>query len=264
MAGQFVSVERRGRIAIVRFDRGDGRNAMSRTVMRELTEAARSFEDDIETNAVILTGSAEVFTVGYDLKDPEAKGLDGMGLAERRRHFSTGPRMCKAWEDVAPFTIAAIEGWCVGGGVALSVSLDFRVCGVGSTFYVAEIERGMNMSWQSLPRITNLIGPARAKQLAILAEMVPAEQALDFGLVQEVVPAGTAFDRAMALAERVAALPPVPVRMIKRDIDAYANALGHATSQMDLDQYALCQSSDDYKEGVAAFLARRPAKYTGR
>lgn len=264
MAASPVTVERRGRIAIVRLDRGDGRNPMSRAVMRELTEVARSFEDDIETSAIVLTGTEEVFTLGYDLKDTETQNLSAMGLAERRRHLAAGPRMCRAWEDLAPFTIAAIEGWCVGGGVALAVSLDFRVCGDTSRFYVAEIERGMNMSWQSLPRIVNLVGPARAKQLAILAEKVSAQAALDYGLVQEVVPAGSAFDRAMELAERVASLPPVPVRMIKADINAYANALGAATSQMDLDQYALCQASEDYKEGVASFLERRPPKFTGR
>ena len=146
----------------------------------------------------------------------------------------------------------------------MSVACDFRVCAENAIIYVPEINRGMNMSWQSLPRFVNLVGPARAKQIVILAEQIKAEQAMRWGLVQEVVPPGKAVARALELAERAAAMPPLPVRMAKQAINAAATALNHAVSYMDADQYVLCQSGEDFREGVNAFLEKRPPKFTGR
>ncbi len=261
MAASPVSIERQGRIAVVRFDTGDGKNALSRQVMRDLTAAARSFEDDVETSAIVLAGAAEVFTLGFDLREAD---LADKSLAERRVLQALGPRMCRAWAALEPMTFAAIEGWCVGGGVALIAALDLRLAGAGARFYVPEIERGMNMSWQSVPRLVALLGPARTKRLTVMAERLEAERAREWGLVDEVAPAGGAFAAAMAMAERVAALPPVQVRMCKEGVNAAAHALDHAVSVMDRDQYSLAQGSEDYREGVRAFLEKRPPRYTGR
>lgn len=263
-AGRIVTIEKRGRIAIVRFDRGDGRNPLSRAVMRELLAAARSFEDDLETSAIVLTGSERAFTVGYDLKDGETARQPELGLAERRHAVLLGPKMCKAWEDLAPLTICAVEGWCVGGGVALAAACDLRVAGAGATFYVPELERGMNMSWQSVPRMVALMGPARTKQLVVLAQRIAAAKAEAWGFVQEIADDGAALARAVAIAERVAELPPIPVRMAKQGINVAAHALAHATSFMDADQYALCVGSEDYAEGISSFLEKRPPVFRGR
>lgn len=259
-----VSIERTGRIAILRFDRGDGRNALSRALMRELTEAARSFEEDGEVSAVVLTGAAGVFSMGFDLKDPSVAEASRAGLMQKRLLQQTGPRLCRAFEEIDAVTICAIEGWCIGGGVALAVACDFRVAASDATFYVPEIERGMNMSWQSLPRMVGLMGPARTKQLAILAEKVQADRALAWGLIEDMTEPGGALARAMAMAERIAAMPPVPVRMIKRGVTVAAGALNHAASFMDADQFALAQTGEDFAEGVNAFLERRKPRFTGR
>ena len=106
-------------------------------------------------------GRVDNFCLGMDFKDEEVAKSATAGLAERRVALKTGPRMCRAWEELDPLTIVAIEGWCVGGGVALAVSCDLRIIGTGGHFYVPEVERGFNMSWGSVPRITNLVGPAR-------------------------------------------------------------------------------------------------------
>ncbi len=256
-----VAVERKGRICVVRFDLGDGKNALSRRILRDLTDAARAFEDDTETSAIVLAGAADVFTLGFDLREAAS---DGIGLAERRRLQAIGPRLCRAWETLEPMTFCAIEGWCVGGGVALAAALDLRLAGASARFYVPEIERGMNMSWQSVPRLVALMGPARTKRLTVMAERIDAERARDWGFVDEVAPAGGAFDAAMAMAERVAALPPVQVRMCKEGVNAASTALHHAVSFMDRDQYALAAQSEDYREGVRAFLEKRKPRYTGR
>ncbi len=261
MTEKLVTIEKRGRVAIVRFDAGDKANALSLAVMEELTEAARAFERDSEVSAVVLTGRADLFTLGFNLKD--GARVRARSLAERRRLLAAGPRMCQTWEDLEPLTLVAIEGWCVGGGAALSVACDLRVIGETATFYVPEIERGMNMSWGSVPRIANLVGPARAKRIVIMAERVPAATALTWGLADEIAPAGRVLDAALRMAERVAAMPPVQVRMCKAGINAYANALAKAASALDRDQYLLAQSSADHAEAVAAFFERREPKYTG-
>lgn len=269
MSNEFIRIEKHDRIAVVHFDRGDGRNALSNGALKGLIDAARQFEDDTETSAVILTGHARSFSVGYDLKevkgiDPRGRGPRDIGLAELRRLASLGPRACAAWEAIEPFTVCAIEGWCLGGGVALAVSLDFRVAATTAQFAVPEIKLGMNMSWQSLPRIVNLVGPARAKEICIWAETLPAGTAKDYGLIEEIVPEGQALSRALAIAERIAAMPPVAVRMIKQGVNTYATALAKASSAMDLDQFALAQTGEDFAEGLNAFLEKRPGKFTGR
>jgi len=149
---------------VVRFDRGDGMIAMSPEAMRQLTVAARSFEDDDATSVVVLTGGAKSFSAGFDLKDPKGRSRKSMDLGALRRHLKLGPRLTRAWQEMEQITIGAIEGFCVGGGVALAVALDFRVMARDAHMRVPEIGLGMNMSWQSVPRMLHLIGPARTKQ----------------------------------------------------------------------------------------------------
>ena len=254
-----------GRVAVVRFDRGDGINALSPDAMRQLTDAARSFEDDSATSVVVLTGGAKSFSAGFDLKDPEGRSRASMDLGALRRHLKLGPRLTRAWQDMEQVTIGAIEGFCVGGGVALAVALDFRVMARDAHMRVPEIGLGMNMSWQSVPRMLHLMGPARTKQAVILADQrISATEAYEWRLVEEVADPGKAFDAAMALAGKVAAQPPLSVAMTKLTVNRLAHALDDLASHMDLDQFALASMTEDHKEGVAAFLAKRPPHFRGR
>jgi enoyl-CoA hydratase len=266
---EFLSVEKGlgpdGRIAVVRFDRGDGVNALSPEAMRQLTTVARGFEDDADTSAVVLTGSAKAFSAGFDLKDPEGRSRKDMDLGSLRQSLKIGPRLTRAWQEVEQITIGAIEGFAVGGGVALAVALDFRVMASNAHLRVPEIALGMNMSWQSVPRMLHLIGPARTKQAVILAdERISAQEAHQWGLVEEVAEPGKAFDAAMALAEKVARQPPISVAMTKLTVNRLAYALDDLASHMDVDQFALASMSEDHKEGVAAFRERRKPRFRGR
>ena len=170
----FVNIERGlgpdGRIAVVRFDRNDGINALSPEALRQLTAAARSFEDDAATSVVVLTGSAKAFSAGFDLKDEEGRSRRQMDIGRLRRHLALGPRLSRTWQEMEQLTIAAIEGFCIGGGVALAVALDFRVMANNAHLRVPEIGLGMNMSWQTIPRMLHLIGPARTKEAVIVAD----------------------------------------------------------------------------------------------
>jgi enoyl-CoA hydratase/carnithine racemase len=265
----FVKIEKglgpEGRIAVVRFDRGDGINALSPEALRQLTDAARSFEDDADTSVVVLTGSAKAFSAGFDLKDPEGRGRATMDIGSLRRHLKLGPRLSHAWQEMEQITIGAIEGFCIGGGVALAVALDFRVMAQDAHMRVPEIGLGMNMSWQSVPRMLHLIGPARTKQAVILADQrISSTEAHDWGLVEELAAPGKAFETAMALAEKVARQPPISVTMTKLTVNRLAHALDDLASHMDVDQFALASLTEDHREGVAAFLGRRQPRFKGR
>jgi enoyl-CoA hydratase/carnithine racemase len=263
MPDSFIKIETRGRVAIVRFDRGDKANALSAEAMRQLTEAARSFHARPDISAVILTGQATNFTLGADLKDPERGEMRKQKLSQRRVSLRLGPEMCEAWENVDAVTIMAIEGWCVGGGAALAVACDLRVMARSAKVYVPEVERGMNMSWGSIPRMTALVGPARAKRLAGLCEKVDAETALAWGLADKVAENGKAVEAAMEFARRAAGLPPTALKMVKHDVNVAALALSRATAHRDLEAFALMERSEDFAEGVSSFLEGRDPKFTG-
>ncbi|AXE63859.1 hypothetical protein BBF93_06245 [Hyphomonas sp. CACIAM 19H1] len=258
-----VRIETEGRIATVSFDTGSKANALSQKLMRELTESAKRFHGDPAISAVILTGRADNFTLGADLKDPEGADARKLGYSERRIRLRNGPDMCAAWEQVDALTICAIEGWCVGGGAALSAFCDLRVASSEATFYVPEVERGMNMSWGSIPRFVALVGPARTKRIAGLCEKIGAETALSWGLYDHLASPGSALAKAREIAASAAKLPPTALKMVKQDVNIAALALAQATAHRDLEAFALMQQTDDFREGVKAFFEKRDPDFTG-
>jgi len=261
--GEFITVSREGAVATVMIDRGDGRNALSRQLILELTETAKSFADDLKTHAVILTAKG-AFTAGADLKDPGLDRRRANGLLERRHMVKLGPELCAAWERMEQVTILAIEKYCIGGGVALAASCDFRIMGRSAYLRLPEIPLGMNMSWQAIPRLVALTGPARAKRFAIFGDKLGADEALAWGLADEVVPDGDTLKAARAWADKIATLPPNAVRMTKESVNATAHALLAATSFMDREQYVAATTSEDYREAIKAFLEKREPKFSGR
>jgi len=231
--------------------------------MEALRAVALRLRADTATSAVVLTG-APVFSAGADLSDPALIARAAAPLLERREMMRIGPDMCDAWEALDQVTIAAVEGFCLGGALALALACDFRIAAAGAHFRLPEIPLGMNMSWHAQPRLVNLIGPARAKQLVIFGEKVSARGALAWGLIEEAVADGGALAAAMDWARRVAGLPPLSVRMAKRAITQIATALNPLGTFMDGDQYALAALSGDHREALAAFFEKRPPRFTGR
>jgi enoyl-CoA hydratase/carnithine racemase len=167
-------------VALVTLNRPAKRNALSAELKQALTEAARELAGRTDIGAVVLTGASGVFTAGNDISEVNSFAQD-LPLAEARRHIRLGLEMCKAWEALPQLTIAAIEGFCIGGGISLAVACDFRVLGRGAWLRAPEVELGITYSWGTLPRLVRLIGPQRAKLIAALCRKVDAETALAWG-----------------------------------------------------------------------------------
>jgi len=260
--GDYVELSRSGVIATVTVDRGDGRNALSLKTMQALIDAAQFLSTDTDCHVVVLT-SRGAFTAGADLKDPDRVAMREQTRLEQRQSLKLGPDMCAAWEALEQITIVAIEGYCIGGGVALAVACDHRIVARDAFFRLPEIPLGMNMSWQTIPRTVALVGPSRAKQFTILGERCTADTARDWGLADQVTEPGAALDGALALAERYAKVPPIALRMTKQAINVAAMPLGHATSFMDRDQFAYASTTRDQAEAVEAFLEKRDPTFKG-
>ena len=211
MERRFVKVEKglgpQGHIAVVRFDRGDNINALSRQAMRELRDVPRDFEDDLETSVIILTGSAKAFSAGFDLKDHEGAKRGGLPLGESLLNQRLGPRLCKAWEQLEQVTIAAIEGWCVAGGLELALWCDLRICTADSRFGCLERRWGVPLIDGGTQRLPRIIGLGRALDLVLTGRVVAADEAERIGLVTQVVEPEQHLVRALALAETLAAFP---------------------------------------------------------
>jgi enoyl-CoA hydratase len=260
MPYETIAVEKEGRTATVTLHRPESRNAMNVAMIRELIDVAEKLRDDMSLSAVILTGGPTIFTAGVDLKDENLAAIFNEPLAVRRRHFEMGRRMCDAWENLPQVTIAAIEGYCVGGGVSIAVACDFRVVSKKAVFRIPEIGLAMNYSWGSIPRLVNLVGPALTKKWVILTEPIDSDEALRSGFAQWVVEAGEALKTAKTLAQKIESKPMAPVMMTKATVNAIT-AASSPVAHMDADQFALTLTSEDFQEGVSAFLEKRPPKF---
>ncbi len=261
---KFLTLEQEDKTAVVRITRPEKKNALSIDLIEELSLMAEELRKRSDLIAVILTGGDSYFSPGVDLADPRLYEIFGEGLIQKRKAMEYGPRMCRAWEELDQFTIAAIEGFCVGGAVSLASSLDFRVMAESSFIRVPEIVLGMNMSWATLPRLVHLVGPARAKEIVIFAERVKAAEAYEWGFAQRISADGNALSVAKKIAELVAQRPPVQTTMTKQTINALVTVMDHLASHMDTDQFILSIGSEDFKEGVAAFQQKRKPEFTGR
>lgn len=256
-----IRVTRRDAVCEVQLNRPQARNALNDELMAELTEAARRLRLRTDMLAVIVTGAESYFSAGADLSG--RGGTEQPKLIDQRRTVMAGPDLCRAWEEVEAVTICAIEGYCIGGASALAVACDFRVMAEGSYMRLPEVPLGMNMSWRTLPRLVALVGPAKAKRYVMFGEATDAATCLDWGMCDEVTAKGGALEAARTLADKVAALPPLPVRMTKEAVNAISASTAHASIYMDRDQFLLASRSADYREGVTAFREKRPGKFIG-
>ncbi len=253
--GKSVTVEIEDQHALVRFDRGVNRNALDQDTILALTQVARDLTDSLEVHTVVLTGARDIFSAGIDLKDPEKWNEADLSLIKRRDIAQRGARLCRTWEEMPQLTIAAIEGFAVGGAAALAVTCDWRVAAADAVFYIPEVKVGLNLGWGAIPRLTSIIGAARTKRAILLGEKLPMKLARDWGLVDEIAEKGQAIRVATDLARRAGTTPPALLRMTKEAVNASATALNKLTTYMDADQALVCRDSVEGKQARGSVLS---------
>ncbi len=244
-------------VATVTLNRPEARNAMSAELMREMIACAGEIAARADVDVAIVQGSGVCFSAGADLKDASRWGNAERPLAVQREIAALGYRMARAWEELPQVTIAAIEGYAIGGGLALVAALDWRLMAKNAFVSLPEIALGIPLTWGTLPRLVNLLGPAQAKRLTILCERVTADEALAIGLADWLAPKGEALKAARDIAAKVLALPRNSVRMSKESINAYASIGAHAASHMAHDQVQLAAGSSEAKTAREAFALTR-------
>jgi len=258
MAEDLVRVETAGRTAIVRLNRPQKLNALSHAVETQLDAAIRS--DAVRGSAaVVVAGEGRAFCAGADVSEFVDASPGGI-LA----YYET---LGEVYERIAILpqpTIGAIHGYCLGGGFELALALDLRVADETALFGLPEVAIGIVPSSGGTYRLTRALGPARAKELILLRDRFDAAEALRLGVVAEVTPAGEALVRALELAERIAALPPLAVRVAKQAIDAAAESPRHAALMVERLAYATLSQTHDADEAARAFVDKREPRFEGR
>lgn len=252
----FVHVERSGDgVTVLRLDRPPA-NALSRALLEELADAARSLATD-PPGAVVVTGSERIFAAGADITEfggPEEAAVVGGHFREALDLVARVPRP----------VIAAVNGYALGGGCELALACDLRVAADNATFGQPEILLGIIPGGGATQRLARLIGASRAKDLIFTGRQVQADEALRLGLVDRVVPRAEVLDEALAWAGELARGPSLALAMAKRAIDEGLESTLAAGLDVEHDLFTEVFRTDDAGAGVASFLEHGPGKATFR
>lgn len=261
MTYRHLLVASEGHVSTVTFNRPDRANALNYDHLAEIEAVAQSFREDADTRVVIFTGAGRHFSSGADLTEPGSAYQGPLSL--RRRRSRIGERAIRALREIDQITIAAWNGAAMGGGACIATALDFRIGADDCFMQYPEVDIGVNLMWKSLPLITHLVGPARAKRLVAGGERIGAETLLDWGVLDELVPRAALPGAARSLAERYVNKPPVAVQMIKQSVNRIVSALDESIMHMDVDQNLFAATADDRAEAIRAYLEKSPPTFTG-
>jgi len=213
-----LKVEGEGALMVVRFNRPEKKNAINRQMHLELQAVCRSLADDFETRVVILTGEGAVFSSGADTS--EWRDSASNNELEVRNTSGIGSRTSAAIEGLDQITIAAVQGFAIGGALVLIACCDLRVAAASAWFSIPEVELGLPLGWNALPRLAREMGHARALELTVTCERFSTAKAYEFGLVTHLAPDAEVETMARGLAERIIANPPLPVALTKATMKA--------------------------------------------
>jgi len=256
---QDILYERRGAIAWVTFNRPGQRNAMTFAMYDRLAQICDEVEQDRDIRVLVLTGAGDrAFVSGTDISQFQTFTDPQHAIDYEARVDGVIGRL----ESVQRPTIAAIQGYAVGGGASLALACDLRVCTPNARFGVPIARTlGNCLSTNNYSRLVDLIGPARTKELIYTAKMIEAEEAKAIGLVNHIVEPEELLNRAQELAEQIAANAPLTIQVTKESI---RRVVLHRRPPKDEELILKCYMSDDFKEGVNAFLEKRKPQWQGR
>lgn len=256
-----ILTEQSGDIARIIFNQPEKRNAVSLEMWQAVEAALARFAEDPEVRILILSGAGgKAFVSGADVSKFESERASEDAVAN---YNATTKRVYDALEAFPKPTIAQIDGFCIGGGVALSLSCDLRICGKGSQFAVPAAKLGLGYGYDGINRLVNIVGPSFAKEIFFTARRFDAEEARVMGLVNRVVEDGQVAAAAEETAQMIAANAPMTVASVKYIVGETVKD----ESARDLDECAsrvkACFDSKDYIEGRRAFLEKRKPQFVG-
>jgi len=244
-------------VALVRFNRPEARNALNQQVREELAAHLQALTDDASVRCAVLTGNDRYFVGGADLK--EMAPLDPVAHLTGRHGI--------IWQALRAFPkplIAAVNGYALGGGCEVALHCDIIVAGEGAQFGQPELKVGIMPGGGGTQRLTRAVGKYQAMRVVLTGDPVGAAEALRMGLASEVVPDAAVLDRALELARKIAALPPLAVQLTKELVVAADNAPLDVGVALERKAYQLLFATEDQKEGMRAFAEKRPPAFKGR
>ena len=228
-------------------------NALSTTVLTELAAAARWFDEQNEVKVVIVRGAGRVFSAGADLSTFEAphEGLP-------RQAWERGYEMAEALENMRALSIAAIQGWCIGGGVVLAAACDLRVAADDVRFSLPEVDVGIPLGWGGIPRLVREIGPALTKELVLTCRPFNAQEARAVGFLNRLVPADELEETVQELADLLASKPTHTLVSTKRHVNAVTSQMvGTMRSWADADGYVTALEDAECTDTRREYLRTR-------
>ncbi|MEP7105332.1 MAG: enoyl-CoA hydratase [Chloroflexota bacterium] len=250
-----------GQVLWLTLNRPQARNALTFAMYDRLRAVAEEVNADPEVRVVVVTGAGgKAFAAGTDISQFRAFDSEDDALAYEERM----DRVLTAWESIRVPTVAAIPGACTGGGAGIAAACDLRLCTPSLRFgFPIARTLGNTLSLSNFVRLTALLGMARVKDLIFTARLVGAEEALAVGLVSEVVESEAALEpQAMALALKLAAHAPLTLQTTKEALRRIRAQLMPPGGGSDL--IVKAYMSEDFREGIEAFFAKRPANWRGR
>ncbi|HZR97530.1 MAG TPA: enoyl-CoA hydratase/isomerase family protein [Chloroflexota bacterium] len=251
--------ERRGAVAFLTFNRPAARNAMTFAMYEGLYAACEHVDADDRVRVFVLRGAGnKAFVAGTDISQFQAfsTAADALGYEQKINRY------LGRLEAVRKPTIAAIRGYCVGGGAVIALACDLRLASADARFGVPVARTlGNTLATQNVGRMVALLGDGLTKELLFTARLLEADEGKAVGLYNEVVPAERLEARTLELAEQIAANAPLTLRSIKEAVRRIREQ-GRLESADDL--VLMCYLSEDFKEGVSAFLEKRPPRWQGR
>jgi enoyl-CoA hydratase len=258
MAHSHIRVEIADQTATLTIDRPEVKNALDLSTVGEMREALQALAANEEVGVLIVTGAGETaFVSGADINDIRARGRDAGLAAINSSLFAEVERFPRP-------TIAAINGYALGGGCELALACDIRIAADTAKFGQPELGLGIIPGAGATQRLPRIVGMGRAKYLILTGEIIDAKQALEIGLVSAVTPPGQLQIRARELAKKILRHGPLAARLAKIALNASARVDMDSGLLVETLAQALCYSSDDKAEGTAAFLEKRKPKFTGK
>lgn len=254
-----VLLEKQDQLAIVTINRPEVRNALDNATIEEIDGILAQLEGQADLRVVIFTGAGDkAFVAGADIREVARRDIR-LGRDETRRRQQVYNRIA----DLPVPSIAAVNGFCLGAGLELALGCTLRIAAEGAKFGAPEINLGIIPGGGATQRLPRLVGTGKAMEMVLTGEMIDAQEALRIGLVNLVVPLENLMPSCLALAGKLAAKPPLALRLAR---DAVNRALETSLAEgLDYESYlhALTCATEDKKEGVAAFLAKRKPQFTG-